>query len=68
MEHHVIKEAENFDRRFPKLVETLDNFEKIINLDELRNKFNANKHKMGEEYYREIVTEFYELERVHVEA
>ena len=68
MEHPEIKETENFDLRFPKLVKTLENFEKIIDIKKLRNDYKLNKDKKGKEYYREIITEFYDQEREHVES
>ena len=68
MEHPVLKEAENFDKRFPKLVKTLDNFEKIIDIEQLRRKYFSNKDKKGKDYFREIITEFYDQERENVES
>jgi HD-GYP domain-containing protein (c-di-GMP phosphodiesterase class II) len=68
MEHPVLKEAEDFDNRFPKLVKTLDNFEKIIDIEQLRRKYFSNKDKKGKDYFREIITEFYDQERENVES
>ena len=66
MEHPEIKDIENFDKTFPKLVETLDNFENIIDLEYFRKKHEETKDQ--KEKFREIIMEFYEQERQNIES